>query len=322
MKALRMAGAALLAATFAGTAPAHADYPDRPITMVVGYAPGGFTDTLARIIAQKLNERLGTPVIVDNKPGASGTIGAGQVARAEPDGYTLLMGHVNSNSIAPALFPKLPYDVIDDFTPIIRVASTPMLLTVNAALPAKDVKSLIELSKTGQGLTFASSGKGSVQHLAAELFMLTTGTSMTHVPYKGSGQAIVDLISGQVDLNFESPPNILPQLQSGNLRVLAITSPERSPQLPDVPTLEEAGVVGADISQWLGVFGPANLPPNIVAKLNTEINAILKSPDVIERIKSQDGRIIGGSPEEFTAFLKEDTARWAKLIKDANIQVD
>jgi tripartite-type tricarboxylate transporter receptor subunit TctC len=322
MRALRKTVVGLLAAVFAGSIPAYAQYPDKPIRMIVGFVPGGFTDVLARTIGQKLEGNLGKPVVVENKPGASGTIGADQVAKAKPDGYTLLMGHVNSNAIAPALYPRLPYDVIKDFTPIIHVASTPMLLTVNASVPAQDVKSFIELAKSGRGLTFASSGNGSVQHLAAELFMLATGTKMTHVPYKGSGQAIVDLVAGQVDLNFESPPNVLPHLRSGKVRVLAITSWERSPTLPDVPTLEEAGVKGAEVSQWFGVLGPANLPTEIVAKLNGEISTILKSPEVIERIQSQDGKILGGSAEEFAAFIKEDTARWAKLIKDANVRLD
>jgi tripartite-type tricarboxylate transporter receptor subunit TctC len=322
MKALHLALVGLLATAFAGSIPAHAQYPDKPIHMIVGFVAGGFTDALARIIAQKLDERLGERVLVENKPGASGTIGASQVARAEPDGYTLLMGHVNSNAIAPALYPELPYDVITDFTPIIHVASTPMLLTVNASVPAQDVKSFIELTKSGQGLTFASSGNGSVQHLAAELFMLATGTKMTHVPYKGSGQSIVDLVGGYVDLNFESPPNVLPHVSSGKVRVLAITSRERSPLLPDVPTLEEAGVKGAEISQWFGILGPANLPKDIVAKLNTEISAVLQSPEVIESIRSQGGQVLGGSAEEFAAFIKEDTARWAKLIQDANVRVD
>lgn len=322
MRALHMAVAVLLAAACAGVAPAHAQYPDRPVRMIVGFVPGGFTDVLARNIAQGLQERLGKPIVVENRPGASGSIGADVVAKANPDGYTLLMGHVNSNAIAPALYPRLPYDVIKDFTPIIRVASTPMLLTVNAAVPAHDVKSFIELAKSGRRLTFASSGNGSVQHLAAELFMLATGVSMTHVPYKGSAQAIVDLVSGQVDLNFESPPNVLPHLRGGKVRALAITSPERSPTLPDVPTLAEAGVSGAEISQWFGVLGPANLPKDIVAKLNAEIGAILQSPEVVERIRSQDGKILGGSAQEFATFIKEDTLRWAKLIKDANVRLE
>ena len=322
MKSLPKLIIGAVAAITLGVAPALAEYPDKPIKLVVGFAAGEFTDVLARVIGQKLNERLGKPVIVENKAGAAGTIGADTVAKAPADGYTLLLGHVNSNAIAPALYPKLPYDVIKDFTPIIHVASTPVVLTVNAEVAAKDVKELIALTKVGNGLTFASSGIGSVQHLAAELFMKATGTKMTHVPYRGSGPALTDLISGQVNMNFESPPNILPLVADGKLRALAITSNERSSMLKDVPTMSEAGVKGAEISQWFAVLGPANLPKPVVTKLNTEINAILQSPDIIERIRSQDGTILGGSSEAFAAFLKEDTERWARLIKDANINAE
>jgi tripartite-type tricarboxylate transporter receptor subunit TctC len=298
-------------------------WPEKPIRIVVGFAPGGFTDVLARLIGQKLQERLGQPVIVENKPGASGTIGADMVAKSRPDGYTLLLGHSNSNSVAPALYPKLPYDVVRDFTPIIRVATTPMLLTVNANVAAKDVQSFIALAKSKPGgLTFASSGSGSAQHLAAARFMLATGIQMTHVPYKGSGQAIVDLLSGTVDLNFESPPNVLPHLKTGKLRVLAITSEKRSALMPDVPTLSEAGVPNAEMLQWFAVLGPAGLPQPIVQKLNTEIAAILKMPEVAEKIASQGGEIIGGSSRDFADFLPKDSAAWARLIKEANVRLD
>ena len=313
--------ACLVAATVPASAFAQADsYPNRTIRIVVGFSPGGFTDVLGRVIAQKLHERLGQPVIVENKPGATGVIGADLVAKSKPDGYNLLMGHSNSNSVAPALFPKLPYDVIADFTPIVLVASTPLLLTVHPSVKANDVASFIALAKKDPNLRYASSGNGSAQHLAAEQFMLMTKTQMIHVPYKGSGQAIVDLLSGQVELNFDSPPNTLQHIRSGKLKALGITSTKRSALLPNVPTIAESGVPGYEMSQWFGVFGPAGLPPPITNKLATEINAILKSPDVAEKIASQGGDVIGGKPEAFAAFLKTDTVRWAKLIKDANIK--
>jgi tripartite-type tricarboxylate transporter receptor subunit TctC len=304
------------------TAYAQTDnYPTRTIRIIVGFSAGGFTDVLGRVIAQKLNERLGQPVIVENKPGAAGTIGADIIAKSKPDGYNVLMGHVNSNSIAPAMYPKLPYDVIKDFTPIVRVASTPLLLTIHPSVPANDVKSFIALAKKkDSNLRFASSGNGSAQHLAAEQFMLMTQTKMLHVPYKGSGQAIVDLLSGQVELNFDSPPNTLQHIRSGKLKALGITSTRRSELVPDIPTIAEAGVPGYEMGQWFAVFGPAGLPKAITERLNKEINALLKSPDVTEKINSQGGEIIGGSAEEFAAFLKTDTARWAKLIKDADIK--
>ncbi len=318
----RHAIAALLALAVAGPAAAQ-NYPDKPIRLIVGFAPGGFTDVLARVIGQKLTERLGQSVIVENKPGAAGTLGADLVAKARPDGYTLLLGHSNSNSVAPALYPKLPYDVVKDFTPIIRVATTPLLLTVNPNVAARDVKSFVALAKSNPGgLRFASSGGGSAQHLAAARFQLATGTQMTHIPYKGSGQAIVDLLSGQVELNFESPPNVMSHAKAGKLRLLAITSDKRSPLLPDVPTLAEAGVANAEMLQWFAVLGPAKLPADITRKLNTEIAAILKMPDVVEKIASQGGEIIGGTPEEFAAFLPGDSAAWGRLVKEANVKVD
>ena len=318
----RHAIATLLAFAVVGPAAAQA-YPDKPIRLVVGFAPGGFTDVLARVIGQKLTERMGQSVIVDNKPGAAGTLGADIVAKARPDGYTLLLAHSNSNSVAPGLYPKLPYDVVRDFTPIIRVATTPLLLTVNPSVAARDVKSFVALAKSNPGgLRFASSGGGSAQHLAAARFQLATGTQMTHIPYKGSGQAIVDLLSGQVELNFESPPNVLTHAKAGKLRILAITSNKRSPLLPDVPTLAESGVANAEMLQWFAVMGPARMPREITQKLNTEIAAILRMPDVVEKIASQGGDIIGGAPEEFAAFLPGDSAGWVKLVKDANIKAD
>jgi tripartite-type tricarboxylate transporter receptor subunit TctC len=291
--------------------------------MVVGFAPGGFTDVLARLLGQKLSERLGQPVLVENKPGAAGTLGADLVAKSRPDGYMLLLGHSNSNAVAPALYPRLPYDVVRDFTPVIRVATTPLLLTVNASIPATDVRSFVALAKTRQnGFSYASSGNGSSQHLAAARFMLATQTRMTHVPYKGSGQAIVDLLAGTVDLNFESPPNVLPHLQSGKLKALAITSDKRSPLLPDVPTLAEAGVPNADMLQWFAVLAPAGLPQPILTRLNGELNAILKQPDVVEKIASQGGEIIGGTSKEFADFLPRDVAAWVQLVKEADIRAD
>jgi tripartite-type tricarboxylate transporter receptor subunit TctC len=296
-------------------------YPDKPIRMLVGFSPGGFTDVLARLIAQKLQERMGQPVVVENKPGAAGTIAADAVAKAKPDGYTLLMGHSNSNSIAPALYPKLPYDVLKDFTPIVMVASTPFILTVHPTVPATDVQSFIAYAKK-ENPRFASSGNGSGQHLAAEQFMLSTGVKMTHVPYKGSGQAITDLLSGQVELNFESPPNTLQHQKAGKLKYLGVTSAKRSSLMPNLPTIAEQGIPGYEVIQWFGVFGPPGLPKPIVDKLNGEINAIMKTPEFVEKIESQGGTIFGGSPASFVEYIRTDTVKWDKLIKTANIKPD
>ena len=315
-----VASAALVAASPFASAQ---QWPDKPIRIVVGFAPGGFTDVLGRLIGQKLSERLGQPVVVENKAGAAGTLGADLVAKAKPDGYTLLLAHSNSNSVAPALYPKLPYDVVKDFTPIILVANTPLLLTVNPNVPAKNVNEFIAHAKSKpKGLSFASSGGGSAQHLAAARFELATGIQMTHVPYKGSGQAIIDLLSGQVDLNFESPPNVLTHAKAGKLRLLAITSDKRSPLLPEVPTMAEAGVKNAEMLQWFAVMGPAKMPAEITKRLKTEIAAILQQPEVAEKIASQGGEIMGGTPEEFNKFLVADTAAFGRLVKDAKITLE
>ena len=322
-RSLLAAAALTVALPFAASSVQAQAWPDKPIRIVVGFAPGGFTDVLGRLIGQKLSERLGQPVVVENKPGAAGTLGADQVAKAKPDGYTLLLAHSNSNSVAPALYPKLPYNILADFTPIIPVANTPLLLTVHPSVAAKDVKEFVALAKAKPGaLRYASSGGGSAQHLAAERFQLATGTQMTHIPYKGSGQAIVDLLSGQVELNFESPPNVMTHAKAGKLRLLAITSNKRSALLPDVPTMAEAGVKNAEMLQWFAVMGPAKMPADITRRLNTEIAAILKMPDVAEKIASQGGEIMGGSSEDFAKFIASDSAAFARLVKEAKITLE
>ena len=299
------------------------DYPAKPIKLVVGFAPGGFTDVAARMIALDLQKRIGQPVIVDNKAGATGTIGADAVAKAAPDGYTLLLAHQNSNAVAPALFPKLPYNVIKDFTPITMVASTPLLMIVNPAVPANDVASFIAFAKKDKGaLRFASSGSGSSQHLGAAQFMMATQTEMTHIPYKGSAQALNDLLSGQVELNFDSPPPTLQFIKAGKLRALGITSAKRSPLLPEVPTMAEAGLPGFEFTQWFGVVGPAGLPASILAKLNEAINAGLASPEMREKFAALGATPLGGTPEEFAKTIRIDTQRFAKLVSDAKIKLD
>jgi len=317
-------GTAALIATYLPAAQAQATkYPEKPIRMVVGFAAGGFTDVLARTIGQKLSVTLGQPVVVENRAGATGTIGADVVAKSKPDGYTLLLAHFSSNSVAPALYPKLPYDVIRDFTPLVRVASTPVLLTVNTAFPANNLASFVEYARKNPGvLSYASSGNGTAQHLAAVQFAQASGTKMVHIPYKGSSAAMTDLLGGQVNLNFDSPPNVLPHYKSGKLKPLAITSLTRSPLFPNVPTLHESGFPNFEMSQWFAVMGPANLPKEISERLNTEINAILKDPEVVEKISSQGGEIIGGSIGQFSTFLKQDVDKWAKLVKEADVKLE
>jgi tripartite-type tricarboxylate transporter receptor subunit TctC len=299
------------------------DYPLRPVKVVVGFAPGGFTDVLARLVAQKLTERTGQRFVVENKAGAGGTIGAAIVAGSKPDGYTLLMGHMTANSIAPALYPKIPYDVVKDFTPITRIASTPFFLVVHPKIGVNNLKDFIELARKQPGaLRFASSGLGTAQHLAAEQFMLATNTRMVHIPYKGSGQAIVDLLSGHVDLEFESPPNTLQHIRAGRLTALGITSSVRSSLAPQVPTIAEQGLPGFEMVHWFGMFGPASLPAAISAKLNAEIQAIMRSPEVSAQIEAQGGKLIPAGPEEFAEFVVKDSVAWGKMIREAGIKVE
>ncbi|KAF7962412.1 hypothetical protein AWV80_22270 [Cupriavidus sp. UYMU48A] len=296
-------------------------YPEKPVTMVVGSAPGGFTDVLGRLVAQQLSERLGQPVVIDNRAGASTTIGTQVVAKAAPDGYTLLMGHFAGVSVAPAMMSKLSYDPIKDLTAIARVASTPVILTLGPSLHAKNLKELIQyLQKNPGKVSFATSGVGTAQHLAAVQFMRATHTEMVHVPYKGSSQAMTDLLGGRVDLNFESPPNVLQHIKAGKLQAIAITSLKRSPLLPEVPTMDEAGLAKFEMSQWFGVMGPARMQKPMVDMLNKEINALLAKPDVIEKIQSMGGEVLSGTAEQFAAFQRTDSANWAKLLREAGIK--
>jgi tripartite-type tricarboxylate transporter receptor subunit TctC len=321
IKQIVAALSAVVAISASGTAGAE-NYPNKPIKLIVGYAPGGFTDVAARLVANALQTRLGQPVVVENRPGATGTIGANAVAKSAPDGYTLLLAHSNSNAVAPALFPKLPYDVNKDFTPIIRIATTPLLLVVNPTVPANDVRSLIALAKKRGDFKFASSGNGSSQHIAGEMFARATDLNMTHVPYKGSSQAITDMLSGLVEINFDSPPPTIQYIKAGKLKALAITSAVRSPLFPEVPTMAEAGVPGFEFIQWFGVVGPANLPKDIVVRLNTEIDAILKAPEMRKKLVELGSDPVGGTAADFAAIIQKDTLRMAKVIKDTGITAE
>ncbi|HVR54965.1 MAG TPA: tripartite tricarboxylate transporter substrate binding protein [Pseudorhodoferax sp.] len=296
-------------------------YPERAIQLVVGSAPGGFTDVLGRIVGQRLSERLGQPVVVENRAGASTTIGTNVVAKAAADGYTLLMGHFAGVSVAPALIARLPYDPVKDLTPIARVASTPVILTVGPSVPARSLGELIAyLRQNPDKASYASSGVGTAQHLAAVQFMRATGTRMVHVPYKGSSAAMADLVSGRVEMNFESPPNVLSLIKTGKLHGIAITSLKRSPLLPEIPTMDEAGLPKFEMNQWFGVMGPAGLPAPVVELLNKEINAALAQPQIAEKIVGLGGEVLGGSAEAFAAFQKADLAYWAGLMRDAGIK--
>lgn len=319
-----------MAATFAALIlPAHAQsYPTRSIRVVVGFPPGGMTDVFARQIAERLAPELGQQIVVENRPGASATIGADVVAKSRPDGYTILMGHNNSNAIAPLLFSKLPYDAVKDFAPITLVGWGATVLAVHPSVPARNLAEFTAVARrqstqlNGQ-LRVASSGVGSTQHLALERFMLATGTRMIHVPYKGSGQAIVDLIGGQVDANFDGVGTVLPHVRAGKLRALGVGLLQRAPQLPDVPTIDEQGLKGFESGSWFGLFAPAGTPRNVVERWSSLTRQLLSQRDFAERIEALGGQLAKpNTPEEFAAFVQSDMGRWAKIIKAANIRVD
>ena len=306
------------------TALAHAQtYPTKPIRLVVPFPPGGATDILARDVAQKLTEAWGQSVIVDNRPGAGGNIGSELVAKSAPDGYTLEMGTVGTHAINASLYAKMPYDHVKDFTPVILVAGVPNVLVVNPAVPANSVAELVAYAKANPGkLNFASSGNGTSIHLSGELFKVMAGVQITHIPYKGSAQALQDLLAGQVQLMFDNLPPSLPQIKAGKLRALAVTSATRAPALPDVPTLAESGLPGFEASSWFGILAPAGTPAPIVAKLNAEVANWLATPEAKEKLLKQGANPAGGTPQDFAKHIAAETAKWAKVVKDSGAKID
>jgi tripartite-type tricarboxylate transporter receptor subunit TctC len=321
MKLVRLA--AFAASALAAATACAQGYPSKPIRMIVGFPPGGGTDVVARVIGAKVSEWWGQAVAVENRPGATGTIGADAVAKSSPDGYTLIMGHVNSHGIAPNLFAKLPYDPIKDFAAVAYVGYVPNVLAVHPSVAARSVKELVALAKSKPGqMNYASSGNGSTQHLAGEMFKQLTGTDIVHIPYKGSGDAIKDLLAGTVNMNFDTMPPVLPHIHGGKLRGLAISTPRRLPQLPDVPTFEEEGIKGFDVTNWYGVMAPAGTPRDIVAKLNADINKAMQVPEVRARLEAVGTQLREQSAAEFETFMKAEVVKYSKLIKDANIRIE
>jgi tripartite-type tricarboxylate transporter receptor subunit TctC len=313
---------AVIALTLFGVAAAQ-EYPNRPIRFIVPFPPGGGNDTMARTIGNKLATALGQQFVVDNRAGAGGVIGAEMAAHAAPDGYTLFLGGVASHGIVPNLQPRLGYDPVRDFAPVSLIAAAPLILVVHPSVSAKSVKDLVQLAKAKPGqLNFASNGSGGSSHLAAELFMMLTGTHMVHVPYKGLSPALTDLLSGQIQLMFSSTIAMLPQVRAGRLRPLAMTSAKRSAAMPDVPTVAESGVPGYETASWYGVLAPAGTVKTIIDRLNREIVKAVELPDVRERLMSEGAEPVGGSPAEFTAHIKRELARWALVIKQAKIKPD
>ncbi|MGY0195712.1 Bug family tripartite tricarboxylate transporter substrate binding protein [Leptothrix sp. BB-4] len=305
----------------AGSARAQ-DWPNKPVTLIVPFPAGGTTDVLARALGEKLQQSLGQPVIVENKPGAGSTLGADYVAKARADGHTLLMGAVH-HTIAPAVYRKLAYDFQKDFAPITTVALVPNVLVVNAATPAKNVAELVALAKARPGgSTYGSNGNGTAQHLIGTQFENLTGTDLVHVPYKGSGPLATDLLGGQITMSFDTITPVLPHIRSGKLRALAVTTARRSAALPDVPTLDEAGLKGFNIGTWFGVLAPAATPRDIVARLNAEMVKIIQSADFRKRMDEIGAEPIGNSSEQMAQQIKAETEKFARLVKDAKVVIE
>lgn len=298
-------------------------YPAKPVRMIIGFPPGGGTDIVGRIVAQKLSENIGQQVIADNRGGASGQLAAELVSKAAPDGYTIMMAHIAAISILPSLISRLPYDAQKDFAPITLVAIGPNLLVVHPSLPVKTVKDLVALAKARPGqLQYASPGAGTVQHLAAELFKLQAKVDMLHVPYKGSGQSIVDLVAGHVHLDFDAVPPVINHVRNGKLRAIAVTSEKRFSLLPEIPTITESGVPGFDMSTWWGLVAPAAVGKDIVARLHGETVKLLRQADVKEKIAFVGAETVGNTPDEFAAFIRVEAEKYARIVKAANIRVD
>jgi len=322
MKRITTLLAGLAFASLAGVSHAQA-WPSKPIRWIVPFAPGGTTDILARTIAEKLTPALGKPVIVENNPGAGGSVGATQTAKAAPDGYTIMGGTISTHAINASLYKKLPYDPVKDFVPITLIARVPNLLVVNPEVPAKNVKELIALLKANPGkYTFASSGNGTSQHLSGELFKSMAGVDMQHIPYKGSPPALQDVVGGQVTMTFDNITTAWPLAKAGKLRPLAVTTAKRSPIAPDVPTLAESGLAGYEVGSWQGVFAPAGTPPDVVKRLNTEIVKIINMPDVRAKLEALGAEPVGNSSDEFATIVKSEVAKWAKVVKESGAHVD
>jgi len=308
-------------ASVVSPAAAQAPWPSKPITYVVPFAPGGNTDTLARLIGPKLSSALGQPVVIENKPGAGGNIGSTVAAKAAPNGYTILGGTISSHAINPSVYPNMPYDAVKSFDPVIMLGTGPLVLVAGAATPYKSMQDVIAAAKAQPGdLTFASAGPGTSPHLAGELFKILTQTDIRHVPYKGSGPAVTDVMAGHVPLMFDTMLVVGSHVKAGKMRALAVTSTKRLDSLPDVPTAAEAGISGLQVGTWQAVFAPAGTAKPIVERLNKEIAQILKMPDIVARLADLGLVPVGGSPEELGSFQKAEIEKWAKVVKEANVK--
>jgi tripartite-type tricarboxylate transporter receptor subunit TctC len=319
----RLLAAALITVSLAPSLALAQAYPAKPIRLVVPFPPGGSLDVIARAIGQKLSEAWGQPVVIDNRPGAGGNIGADLVAKSTPDGYTILEGALSTHAVNVSLYSRMPYDPIKDFAPITLVAVTPNVLVLNPSVPANSVKELIAYAKANPGkLSFGSGSNGSAGHLAGELFKSDAGVDMVHVPYKGGAPAMQDLLGGQIQLMFDNLANSMQQVRAGKLKALAVTTAHRSSLVPDLPTLSEAGVPGFDIYTWWGFMAPAGTPREIIAKWNTEVTRILNTPEMKAFFAQQGAEPAPDTPEQFAALIKSEIPKYAKIVKDSGAKVD
>lgn len=321
---LVICASAILAASWAGLARAQSanGYPNKPIKIVVPFPPGGATDIIARVIAQKLTEQMGQSVIVENKAGANGNIAHEFVARAQPDGYTLLY-NTSSIALSPALYKKLAYDVRTDFAPVILTSAVPLLLSVNPAVPANNIKEFIALLRAKpNALSYGSAGIGNITHLGSFLFLQSQGLVATHVPYKGSGPSVIATVAGEVQFNMEPLAVGLQYAKDKRIRPLAVTNLKRSSVLPDVPTLNESVMPGFEVATWQGILAPAKTPPEIVNRLNAEVTKALASPEVREKLQAQGAELLGSTPEQYAAYLKSEVERWSKVIKASGVEFE
>ena len=318
---LAITALSLLLFPLCGYAQTAEDYPSRPIRLVSPFPPGGFNDTLSRLIGQKMTESWGQQVVVDNRPGANMIIGTGLVAKAPPDGYTIVMAAI-PHAINPSLY-KLPYDSVKDFTAVAMICSVPNVLVVHPSVPATSAKELIAYAKANPGkLMFASVGSGSSSHMAGELLKITAGIDMVHVPYKGAAPALTDLIAGRIGVYIGATSSVLPQVRAGRLRALGVTTAKRVSSLPELPTVIEAGVPGFEVSSWYGLLGPAGITSNVVSKINAEVGRIAELPDVRERLLSGGAEPATGSPAEFQAMIRNDIQKWTRVVKATGAKID
>lgn len=306
-----------------GAVLAQAAFPSKPVTIVVPFSAGGTTDILARLVAQHLSTELGQSVVVENKAGAGGNIGAAHAAKAPADGHTLFMGTVGTHAINAALYPKLPFDPVKDFVPLTRVAMVPNLLVAHPSQPFKTVQEMIAYAKANPGkISFGSPGNGSSPHLSGELFKTMAKVDLVHVPYKGSAPAVSDLLGNQIAIMFDNLPSVIPHVRSGKLRAIAVSTAKRSPDLPNVPTIAEAGVPGYEAMSWFGLFAPAATPAPVKAKLHAALLKVLAIPEVKKKIDDQGGEPVSEFPEQFAAFIQKESQKWAKVVKDSGASVD